>query len=193
MAPPARTPRRRPDFGGPGRKFAPRRKVCGYCVDKLDEVDYKDIGRLRRYLSDRGKIEPRRKTGTCARHQRSLNLALKRARQLALLPYTAEHIRITGILIREPRPDMRLQRPRPSAEPGSEDGASPETAAVESEVAPDVASNGEAATAGRSEAVSPPANGATVSEPEAATEAEAAPEPEAATEPKAAEAKTASA
>src|SRR5689334_7918028 len=113
-------PRRRPgDFpgggGGGGRKFTPRRKVCQFCVDKIKEVDYKDLGRLRRFLSERGKIEPRRKTGTCAAHQRSLNVALKRARQLALLPFTAEHIRITGILLREPgSPPWRGARgPRP--------------------------------------------------------------------------------
>src|SRR5258708_20852406 len=97
--------RRRPgEFGGcgGGRKFTPRRKVCQFCVDKIKEVDYKDLGRLRRFLSERGKIEPRRKTGTCAAHQRSLNVALKRARQLAMLPFTAEHIRITGVLAREP-------------------------------------------------------------------------------------------
>src|SRR5512138_3834968 len=81
--------RRRPgEFGASGRKFTPRRKVCQFCVDKVKEVDYKDLGRLRRFLSERGKIEPRRKTGTCATHQRSLNVALKRARQLALLPFT---------------------------------------------------------------------------------------------------------
>jgi small subunit ribosomal protein S18 len=97
-------PRRRPgEFGtGGGRKFTPRRKVCQFCVDKIKEVDYKDLGRLRRFLSERGKIEPRRKTGTCAAHQRSLNVALKRARQLAMLPFTAEHIRITGVVVREP-------------------------------------------------------------------------------------------
>lgn len=72
-------------------KYAPRRKVCNFCVDKVDDIDYKDAGRLRRYLSERAKIEPRRKTGTCARHQRRLTLAIKRARHLALLPYTADH------------------------------------------------------------------------------------------------------
>lgn len=170
MAPPVRTPRRRPDFGGPGRKFAPRRKVCGYCVDKLDEVDYKDIGRLRRYLSERGKIEPRRKTGTCARHQRSLNLALKRARQLALLPYTAEHIRITGILIREPRPDMRLQRPRPTADSGSE-GEAPAEMATDSEVAPETtAIDGEEPKAASTDSAPSPEASEPASEPETATE-----------------------
>ncbi len=81
-------------------RYTPRRKVCAFCVDKIDHVDYKDVARLRRYLSDRGKIEPRRKTGTCAKHQRRLTIALKRARHVALLPYTAEHIRESGISIR---------------------------------------------------------------------------------------------
>ena len=110
--------RRRPGEFGAGRKFTPRRKVCQFCVDKIKEVDYKDLGRLRRFLSERGKIEPRRKTGTCAAHQRSLNVALKRARQLALLPFTAEHIRVTGVLVREPgAPPFRGGRgPRPEAE-----------------------------------------------------------------------------
>ncbi|HEY8490511.1 MAG TPA: 30S ribosomal protein S18 [Dehalococcoidia bacterium] len=66
-------------------------------MDKVEDIDYKQPEKLRRYLSDRGKIEPRRKTGTCARHQRALTTALKRARHLALLPYTAEHIRLTGV------------------------------------------------------------------------------------------------
>lgn len=79
-------PRRR-RFGGGGRYY-PRRKVCGFCMDHIGEVDYKDIGRLRRYISDRGKIEPRRQTGTCAKHQRSLAVAIKRARHVALLPFT---------------------------------------------------------------------------------------------------------
>lgn len=74
-------------------RFVPRRKVCGFCVEKLPYIDYKDVPRLRRYLSDRGKIEPRRKTGTCARHQRALTVALKRARHLALLPYSGLHAR----------------------------------------------------------------------------------------------------
>lgn len=75
----------------------PRRKVCTFCVDKVEFIDYKEASRLRRFLSDRAKIEPRRKTGTCARHQRKLTEALKRARFLALLPYTAEHVRaMTG-------------------------------------------------------------------------------------------------
>ena len=67
-----------------------RRKVCAFCVDKVDYIDYKDPAVLRRYLSERGKILPRRVTGTCARHQRALTVAIKRARQIALLPYVAE-------------------------------------------------------------------------------------------------------
>ena len=127
-------PRRRPgEFpsggSGGGRKFTPRRKVCQFCVDKIKEVDYKDLVRLRRFLSERGKIEPRRKTGTCAAHQRSLNVALKRARQLAMLPFTAEHIRVTGVLVREPgAPPFRGARPRPPEIDGAAEGeaAAPE-------------------------------------------------------------------
>jgi small subunit ribosomal protein S18 len=124
--------RRRPGEFGAGRKFTPRRKVCQFCVDKIKVVDYKDLGRLRRFLSERGKIEPRRKTGTCAAHQRSLNVALKRARQLALLPFTAEHIRVTGVLVREPgAPPFRGGRgPRPEVE------AAPVEAAAETAPTP---------------------------------------------------------
>jgi small subunit ribosomal protein S18 len=80
--------RGRPRRGGGGGRYTPRRKVCAFCADNIGEVDYKDIGRLRRHLSERGKIEPRRKLGTCAKHQRSLTVAIKRARHLALLPFT---------------------------------------------------------------------------------------------------------
>lgn len=68
----------------------PRKKVCQFCVDKAEHIDYKDIGKLRKYLSERSKIVPRRVTGTCARHQRELTTAIKRARQVALLPYTSD-------------------------------------------------------------------------------------------------------
>ena len=80
-----RPPRR---FGGGGGRSFPRRKVCGFCVDGIKHVDYKDVPRMRRFISDRGMIEPRRKTGTCAKHQRSLTTAIKRARHLALLSFT---------------------------------------------------------------------------------------------------------
>ena len=85
-------PRREGSRGGP-RDFRQRRKVCVFCVEKITEIDYKDTARLRRFISDRGKIDPRRKSGTCAKHQRRLSVALKRARFMALLPYTGEHIR----------------------------------------------------------------------------------------------------
>ena len=68
-----------------------RRKVCNFCVDKtLKSIDYKDAAKLRRFISERAKILPRRVTGTCARHQRELTTAIKRARYLALLPYTSD-------------------------------------------------------------------------------------------------------
>ncbi|MGN1051221.1 MAG: 30S ribosomal protein S18 [Acutalibacteraceae bacterium] len=75
----------RPVRGRKGRK-----KVCAFCVDKVEKIDYKDIARLRRYMSERAKILPRRVTGTCAAHQRELTVAIKRARYLALLPYTSD-------------------------------------------------------------------------------------------------------
>ena len=67
-----------------------RKKVCSFCVDKIEYIDYKDINRLRRFTNERGKILPRRTTGTCAIHQRQLTVAIKRARQIALLPYVAD-------------------------------------------------------------------------------------------------------
>jgi len=84
---------RRRGGGGFGRG---RRRACVMCVEKMTSIDYKDFSFLRRFLSDRGRIESRRKSGTCAKHQRGLAQAIKRARHLALLPYTAEHIR-TGV------------------------------------------------------------------------------------------------
>lgn len=67
-----------------------RRKVCAFCVDKVEQIDYKDAQKLKRYLSERSKILPRRTTGTCAMHQRQLTTAIKRARQIALLPYVKD-------------------------------------------------------------------------------------------------------
>lgn len=86
------------DRRGPrGRgRYIPKRRVCQFCADKVEDINYKDTGRLRRFISERGKIEPRRKSSTCARHQRKLAEAMKRARHLALLPYTNEHVRVTG-------------------------------------------------------------------------------------------------
>ncbi|HEX6547265.1 MAG TPA: 30S ribosomal protein S18 [Candidatus Dormibacteraeota bacterium] len=73
-----------------GKPKRSSRKVCQFCAEKIDYIDYKEVSRLRRFISERGKILPRRLTGTCAKHQRPLTDALKRARQIALLPYTAD-------------------------------------------------------------------------------------------------------
>jgi small subunit ribosomal protein S18 len=70
-----------------------RRKQCDFCAGKIKSIDYKDADMLRQYLTGVGKMKARRKTGVCARHQRRLALAIKRARQLALLPYSVEHVR----------------------------------------------------------------------------------------------------
>ena len=67
-----------------------RKKVCNFCVDKIAHIDYKDTAKLRRFTSERGKILPRRTTGTCALHQRQLTVAIKRARAIALMPYIAD-------------------------------------------------------------------------------------------------------
>lgn len=67
-----------------------RKRVCSFCVDRIAIVDYKDVNRLRKFTTERGKILPRRITGNCAHHQRQLTLAIKRARNIALLPYTVE-------------------------------------------------------------------------------------------------------
>ena len=72
------------------RGHKPRRKVCTFCVDKIQHIDYKDIIRLRKFTSERGKILPRRMTGVCAEHQRQLSTAIKRARAIALLPYSQD-------------------------------------------------------------------------------------------------------
>ena len=67
-----------------------RRKVCAFCVDKCEHIDYKDVNRLRRFTTERGKIMPRRMSGVCAKHQRELAIAIKRARTMALLPYVSD-------------------------------------------------------------------------------------------------------
>lgn len=79
--------RRPPRRNGGGR----RRRVCPFCVDKIDHVDYKNADLLRRFINEEGKIRPRRQTNVCAKHQRSLAQAVKRARHLALLPFTGVH------------------------------------------------------------------------------------------------------
>jgi small subunit ribosomal protein S18 len=77
--------RRKP--GGPGGPGGPRRKNCYFCREKIEEVDYKNYNQLRRYISEKGKIRSRRITGTCRRHQSQVSVAIKRAREMALLPY----------------------------------------------------------------------------------------------------------
>ncbi|HEC33624.1 MAG TPA: 30S ribosomal protein S18 [Chloroflexi bacterium] len=79
--------------GGQQRRWQRRARRCYFCVEGIKKIDYKEAEMIRRFLNDRGKIRPRRQTGTCARHQRQLSQAIKRARHMALLPFTAEHIR----------------------------------------------------------------------------------------------------
>ena len=83
-----------------GRYIAPRRKFCFFCADRVEVIDYKEAEKLNRYILEGGKIAPRRKTGTCARHQRAVATAIKRARHLALLPYVPAHIRKVGNVAR---------------------------------------------------------------------------------------------
>ena len=71
-------------------KKTSRRKVCSFCMDKCNCIDYKEVGKLRKYITEKGKIVPRRQTGTCAKHQRELSVAIKRARFMALIPYIGE-------------------------------------------------------------------------------------------------------
>lgn len=93
---PSPAPQRRPDRGGPGggrgeggRKFFRRKKVCKFCVEKIDSINYKDVRLLSQFVAERGKIVPRRLTGVCTPHQRRLSEAIKQARNIALLPFAA--------------------------------------------------------------------------------------------------------
>ena len=85
-----RNPRFRPRREGRGRYYQ-RRLVCPFCVDSSLTIDYKDVITLRRFISDRARIEPRRRTGACAKHQRVISKAIKRARSVALLPFSSNH------------------------------------------------------------------------------------------------------
>jgi small subunit ribosomal protein S18 len=78
------------EFGRNNRARRGRKRVCSFCIDKVSEIDYKDTACLRKFITERGKILPRRISGNCAKHQRSLTEAIKRARVVALLPYTNE-------------------------------------------------------------------------------------------------------
>ncbi len=90
---------RRPARRSSRPKYIPKRKVCAFCADKVKEISYRDIALLRRYISDRHKIEPRRRTGNCAKHQRALAQAIKRARHIALIPHTSVQLRKAGAVI----------------------------------------------------------------------------------------------
>jgi small subunit ribosomal protein S18 len=83
-------PRNDREGTGKGGMRRPRKKICSFCVDKVMHIDYKDTGKVRKYITERGKILPRRISGNCAIHQRQLTIAIKRARQIALLPYSTE-------------------------------------------------------------------------------------------------------
>ncbi|MCL2403950.1 MAG: 30S ribosomal protein S18 [Defluviitaleaceae bacterium] len=72
------------------RRGRRKKRVCNFCVDKITSIDYKEIGKLRKFISERGKILPRRVTGNCAKHQRAMTVNVKRARHMALMPYTSE-------------------------------------------------------------------------------------------------------
>ena len=98
--------RRRDKKGGPG---SGRRKPCLFCKDKIEHVDYKDVGTLRRFISERGKIRSRRITGACRRHQNQIATAVKRARELALLPYAGDD---TPFVAMPPRIESVLVQPR---------------------------------------------------------------------------------
>lgn len=78
-------------------RYAPARRVCQFCANKSMVIDYKDTEKLRSFISDRGKIDPRRRSGACSKHQRLLATAIKRARHLALLPCVPAHVRKTGV------------------------------------------------------------------------------------------------
>lgn len=181
----------RPGGRGRGRgRYTPRRKVCQFCVDKVDTIDYKDVTRLRRFVSERGKIEPRRKTGTCAKHQRKLSTAIKRARQIALLPYAPKHIQEMGGFF---QPPPFLPQTHPAAAPAPAPGPA---AAGAAPVAPSAAAPAPSgapapatpAPAPAAPAAPAPAGAPAPSAPAPVTAATAAPMPEVAASAPAAEA-----
>ena len=76
--------------GGGGKMRKPKKRVCNFCIDKIVHIDYKDVNKIRRFVSERGKIVPRRISGNCAKHQRQVTVAIKRARNIAFLPFTTD-------------------------------------------------------------------------------------------------------
>jgi len=85
-----RDQREQRDSRSPGMRMRKKRKVCAFCAEKLDDIDYKDVARIKKFLSERSKILPRRITGNCAKHQRFLTTAVKRSRHIALIPYISD-------------------------------------------------------------------------------------------------------
>lgn len=117
-------------------RYIPKRRVCAFCADKSKTIDFRDPAKLRRYISDRGKIESRRKTATCAKHQREMAEAIKRARHLALLPYTIAHVRlIGGTGFRPPMMARQAPAPQPQAQ-AQEQTAAPAAAGTSAAPAP---------------------------------------------------------
>lgn len=167
-----------------GRRFFPRRKVCQFCVDK-SVIDYKDAQKIRRLISDWGKIDSRRRTGTCAPHQRQLSLAIKRARFLALLPYSGSHS-----LMELARPDRGDRGRRPFRGDGPpRDIAPPPPLGQMPDIAPPVdapaTTDAPAATAEAELASAPEAAPEAEAEPAPVGEAGSAPEAEAESAPEA--------
>ncbi len=120
----ARTPYKpggRPGGRWGGGKYAPKRTFCSFCASKINSIDYKDTATLGRFISDRGKIEPRRRTGTCNRHQHALAQAIKQARHIALLPFVAAHIHKQGMV-----PPLNLAVPTAAKAEATASPAQPE-------------------------------------------------------------------
>jgi small subunit ribosomal protein S18 len=104
----------RPSSGRPGGgRYMRKKRPCPFCVEKGKVISYRDVAGLRRFMSEQGKIEPRRRTSACARHQRAIAAAIKKGRSLALLPYTGTHLRVFGTAEFAPAPE----RPAPPALP----------------------------------------------------------------------------
>ncbi len=133
-------------------RFTHRRRVCAFCADRNLPIDYKRVEMFGRYLSERGTIEPRKKTGTCARHQRRLAIAIKRARHIALLPFSQQHVRTTGVPVpsrfagRPPREPYGFRESRearearePVREPVEASAAVPPAEALETAVVQETA------------------------------------------------------
>lgn len=159
-----------------GRRYYPRRKVCSFCVDKIQYIDYKDGQRLRRYVSDWAKIESRRKTGTCSPHQRMLATAIKRARYVGLLPYIGGHSQMDLTFRDGPRADrFRRDRERREAEQQARAAQRREEDAAAAQPAAEASAPTDAAPAEASDA---PTDASPAAEESATTNAEPAAESE---------------